>query len=271
MNIRKKLNPKKCCANRCTKELFEQHIYPDGSKLWFCREHGHAGAVLAGQDRIEIKIENLTMAPEPEQAPVPVVQNLGEGEVLTPDLIAEIEKEKAQNEQDLAEVKDIVLEAPEEIAFAESELGRIRDSWKAWEEKRTSVTKPINKALRGINSWFKPVQEGLKALESAWDKSLKDARRRAQEQQQKLLQAAQETQEPAEIRKALVQASCVTEGSTATYIDRWDFEITDPTAIPREYLCPDLRKISATVAVQKEECAIPGVRVFNNPTIRPKR
>lgn len=47
----------------------------------------------------------------------------------------------------------------------------------------------------------------------------------------------------------------------------WRFEITDPKALPREYLTPDLVRIGKVVQACKGETNIPGIRVFSEKII----
>ena len=47
-----------------------------------------------------------------------------------------------------------------------------------------------------------------------------------------------------------------------SFREDWDFEITDPAILPREYLIPDSVKIRGVVRALKGAVVIPGVRVF---------
>lgn len=47
----------------------------------------------------------------------------------------------------------------------------------------------------------------------------------------------------------------------------WDFEITDPAAIPREYLAVDESKIRRVVKALGAESNITGIRVFQKPVV----
>jgi len=47
-----------------------------------------------------------------------------------------------------------------------------------------------------------------------------------------------------------------------SFRDDWKFEIVDMAKIPREYLMPDEPKIGHAVRTFKEQCFIPGVRIF---------
>jgi len=47
----------------------------------------------------------------------------------------------------------------------------------------------------------------------------------------------------------------------------WCFEITDPLAIPREYLIPDEKAIGAMVRARREHTNIPGVRAYSETRV----
>ena len=74
-----------------------------------------------------------------------------------------------------------------------------------------------------------------------------------------------------EIRESLIAASAsVPQTTMNTFVDKWVFEITDPEKIPADFLCPDLKKIGAVVAQLKDKTAIPGVRAWNEMTVKQK-
>lgn len=51
-----------------------------------------------------------------------------------------------------------------------------------------------------------------------------------------------------------------------SYRESWQYEITDPRAIPREYLMVDTKKIGQVVRAMKGETNIPGIKVFCTTT-----
>jgi hypothetical protein len=55
------------------------------------------------------------------------------------------------------------------------------------------------------------------------------------------------------------------------FSNTWTYEITDESAIPREYLIPDEKAIKAVVKAQKDRCKIPGIRVFAQKGIKSAR
>ncbi|MCJ7644027.1 MAG: hypothetical protein MUP28_06080, partial [Candidatus Aminicenantes bacterium] len=49
--------------------------------------------------------------------------------------------------------------------------------------------------------------------------------------------------------------------------DNWCFEVVDPMAVPRKYLTIDTVTIGKVVRVLKDQTSIPGIRVFNQPSM----
>jgi hypothetical protein len=54
-------------------------------------------------------------------------------------------------------------------------------------------------------------------------------------------------------------------------VERYDFEVTDPSAVPREFCSPDPRLIRLRVQALKSRTQIPGVRVFRADSMRVSR
>lgn len=51
----------------------------------------------------------------------------------------------------------------------------------------------------------------------------------------------------------------------------WKYSVEDLTAVPREYLTLDEKKIKAVVKAMKGDTAIPGIRVFEDGTVAVKK
>lgn len=250
----------RCYAARCRQAPVEQHLLP-GEPLRFCAKHAEEAKAEYGDDPPEIQV--LTPEPAAPTDPTALVAQSDKDQLAA---------EHAELSKALELVREFEIGTDEDVSFAEESRALTKGQWKDYEEKRTAATKPINAALREINSWFKPVQTVLKAIENEWSRKLKEAHLRAQEERERLLEvadAAVEAEAPAgEIRETLVAAS---ESSLATsevkFRDRWVFEITNPDLVPREYCCPDDRKIGQVVAAMKDQTKIPGVRAYNDPIV----
>ena len=71
---------------------------------------------------------------------------------------------------------------------------------------------------------------------------------------------------PVLVAPVAVPAPTVIAGTS--FVETWTFEVTDLSALPREYMVPDTKKIGAVVRALKGECRIPGVRVWADTSVR---
>jgi hypothetical protein len=173
-------------------------------------------------------------------------------------------------------------------------LRDIKDMQKALEAKRVKITGPINAALAEFNSWFKGPKETLLRAETSYKtrmaafekiesdrirKEEAEARRIAEEQRQELERRAVKAAEQGKTEKAeelIERAVAVVPEAPATaplkaagmsFSEQWEFEITNPEAVPREFCKVDEMKIGQYVRAMKANAKITGVRIFSRPKV----
>lgn len=66
----------------------------------------------------------------------------------------------------LAQARSATIANPEELALAGEDLMTIKGLQKKLEEKRTSITKPLNDALKSVNDLFRPAKTWLEEAEA---------------------------------------------------------------------------------------------------------
>lgn len=93
---------------------------------------------------------------------------------------------------------------------------------------------------------------------------LEEAERKAAEQAEAAKQALREVHA---VNVPVVTAPKVT-GSASKTFTVWEFEITDPALVPLAYRPIDTAAIARDVKAGKDECKIPGVRVFSRIEVR---
>lgn len=194
---------------------------------------------------------------------------------ISPRIQEELVHEAAQTSEAMTLLQSFQIHTPEDFAFAGGVLKTVKARWKELEEKRTSVTGPINQALRQINDWFRPVQKPLKDAEE-----LLKAR----------IGTYEITQAAAREEAMLAAASAAAEGDQAKALEHvseivptaivpgvaikavWAFEITNEAEVPREYLSVDPKKIQASIwyadTPHTPPRPIPGVRFFLEGQVR---
>lgn len=184
----------------------------------------------------------------------------------------------------------IVINTAEQFTDAGEKLKRVKSALKQIEDKRTEYTAPLNKTVKAINEDAKAASAPWLAAESGIKRAMieyqNEQDRIRQEEQRKADEAARKERERIEAQAKRAAEAGKTdkaealEERAATVVapviqreapkvaginmrDVWKFEITDPNAVPREYLVIDESKIRKVVGALKADANIPGVRVYS--------
>lgn len=168
----------------------------------------------------------------------------------------------------LVSIKDA---AKQITAFWDDPIKKARAAWTALTERRGAMIKPLEEAEKHIKGQMAAFHTKLEA-----EKREKEAALRAKmeaEAKAKAEEIAKEnellgnSQEAAVIRAAPVIAPAVTlapvvEVEKIKYREDWKAEVTDPAAVPREFLVVDERKLAALARAMKADANVPGVRFY---------
>ena len=178
----------------------------------------------------------------------------------------------AQAQQVAAAVPALSISNAAEYLQAGQGLVEIKSRWKAVEEKRTSLVKPLNDVVKNINAMFKPVLDQWDTTMDVVKRAMHDYQVREADAQRKALEAAatmaQQGQTGQEFHALVAQGSAMPaklQGITSRVIWRW--KVTDAALVPREYLCVDASKLDAVVKEAKEGVKIPGIEVYREEVI----
>lgn len=186
-------------------------------------------------------------------------------------------------------VRDYTVTTVDEYEAGAEDLKRVKAAQQKLEDARTSITGPMNAALKAVNNFFRKPAERLASIETTVKRELakfataQEARQREEQRQadaaarkerERLEAQAQRATESGRVEKAAAlehRAATV----VAPVINRappkvtgvrmtevWKFEVTDPALVPREYLSVDESKIRKVVSALKAGANIPGVRVY---------
>lgn len=152
---------------------------------------------------------------------------------------------------------------------------RIKESnnhTKALREDKARLQKPAQAALQYANQELFAYEEQQAAIARA--EAVKIAAEERQKEETKREQLATLAKEAGEEKLAESIIAAPREDPVVVpqvklpdiegrhYRESWEFQITDPSALPREYLAPDEQKIGKIVRALKQTTNIPGVRVF---------
>ena len=173
----------------------------------------------------------------------------------------------AHAQQVAAAVPALSISNAAEYLQAGQGLVEIKSRWKAVEEKRTSLVKPLNDVVKNINAMFKPVLDQWDTTMDVVKRAMIDYQVQEADVQRKALEAAaamaQQGQTGQEFTALVAQGSAMpakAQGISTRVMWRW--KVTDVALVPREYLCVDASKLDAVVKEAKEGVNIPGIEVY---------
>ncbi len=155
-------------------------------------------------------------------------------------------------------------------------LGAVKGQFNAWEEKRTSITKPLLEAKRAVDSLFKPMLDTLARAERIIKDKLAAAHVRrmeanaaAQAQAGQLAQAGN----PQAASQELAKVQVVQAPPGVQFQEGWDFTVEDLDAVPRAWLSVDHSKVRIYLRDYSKSQTVPpvpGLRFFRSPIVKSK-
>jgi hypothetical protein len=181
------------------------------------------------------------------------------------------------------------------VAGAE-DLKRVKAAQKKLEDTRTGITGPMNAALKKVNDFFRAPKAALGVIEQ----KIKGARAYAEEQERVRRAEQAKADEAARKERERIEAQARAPPSPArsrrpprwksaprrwsrrhqreppkvagvSMREVWKFEVTDPSAVPREFCTVDETKIRKVVQALKGDAKIAGVRVYVGQADRVER
>lgn len=201
-------------------------------------------------------------------------------------------EERAQRALDNARSVNIVT--VEQYEAGAAELQAIKGKWREIDDARKEMKRPIDEAAKRVQAFFSKPLAFLEQAESIIKSKLvayqNEQERLRREEQRKAEEAARKERERLEAQAAKAAASGKVEKAeqiaeraaavVAPVIQReapkvagiktrevWQFEVTDPSAVPREYCSVDETKIRKVVGALKGDTKIAGIRVYSENQI----
>lgn len=206
--------------------------------------------------------------------------------------------EVQEAQQQVAEVVRVAaaVEIHTEVDYAQAMdlLAECRRRAKAIDGLRIKFVGPLNDHIKVVNKFFKDAAQPLKEadailaskgtdyraeVQAKVDKENARQRKLAEQRQQRAADKAEATGTVPPVAMPVVptvappaKTVATASGGKVTMVERWSFQITDASAVPRDLCCPDEKKIGQLVrakAWQPEE-APPGIAitVTQEPTVR---
>lgn len=143
---------------------------------------------------------------------------------------------------------------------------------KAAVAKKKEVDDPLDQAQRKIKRLMGEYDEEQERIRAEKERKLQEQARKEEEERRlaeaEAAEAAGETEVAEAILEEEVEQAAVIVPKTTPKVSgmsfrvNWNFQITDETQIPREYLKPDEVKIGQVVRALKDKLSIPGIRIY---------
>jgi hypothetical protein len=180
----------------------------------------------------------------------------------------EIIQEKTEAEQFLTALASVEVTTNEQVELANGLLVDVKASIKRLEARRVSATGPMNKALKEVNGWFKPVIGVYQEAETLLKSKISAAIRASQAVQDAALAEVSITTVPGGEILAVAHGRDVVETPSNISIRHvWKFTIENAAIVPRGFCSPDPELIRAHVSTYGQERPIPGVKVIQDEVI----
>ena len=172
-----------------------------------------------------------------------------------------------------AAVTALQIKTVDDLTGATELLGKIKTVGKAITQKKESITKPLNEALKNIRDFFRPVEAQWANAEQIVKGKMIDY------QNEQIAKAAKETKKVEEkveagkmtfekaaekIEKVTPQKNVTTTAGAAQFRTVKEVVVDNETLVPREYLVLDMVKIRK---VALAGVAIPGVRIVEKQAV----
>ena len=189
----------------------------------------------------------------------------------------------------------VTVTSEREMEDAAAQLREIKGMQKDADAAQKAVTQPLEAQKKSAIAWFRDrivskldaaentLKRAILAYQAEQDRIRREAQRAADEAARKERerierQAAaaakkgqdEKAEQLAERAQTIVAPVVQTEAPKVSGMstrDVWKWEITDPAAIPREYLAVDEVKIGKVVRALKGDTTIAGVRVWAEQTL----
>ncbi|KKM26707.1 hypothetical protein LCGC14_1581980 [marine sediment metagenome] len=180
---------------------------------------------------------------------------------------AESEEIRKQNSPIVAEANKLVINTAEGENKAFEALKVIKERLEFVENKRTVITKPLNKSLREVNTLFKELSGPLKTADDIIRKKIllfHEEQRVIAEKEEAKRHRIQEAHRK-KGHKIHAPAVVEPERGNSTTQKRWVFEVKDIKLVPEEYLVVDTSVVNNAIANGTRE--IKGLRIFQRESI----
>lgn len=162
---------------------------------------------------------------------------------------------------------DLRIESSDDLVKASELLKTVSDGEKTITSRKEEITRPLMKALASGRDLFKPLELGFADAKKVIKSKMlgfqaEEEERIAKETARAEARVAKGTMRPETAAAKLEAIGTAPKMNTRTLVK---VRVVDETLIPREYLVPDMTKI--TEAVLRQGASIPGVEKYEEKIV----
>jgi hypothetical protein len=172
----------------------------------------------------------------------------------------------------LPAIQSLRVDSPEQYRYAYDLLIEIKSRSKQLDGERRELVDPLGGVVRKINAKYRVALDALSQSEALLKAKLLSYDQESRVRAAEALVSAQQSSlrgDIASAQAALTRAAPDTPkipGLSQQTV--YDVEVTDITAIPREYLVPDLAALRALARESQGQAVVPGVRFSSRQVVK---
>lgn len=198
---------------------------------------------------------------------------------LTAILVQDHQREQIQSEADqasgiLGQLRDWPCDTEEDETVLAEILQEFKGRYKELEEKRKSITQPLNAAKRAVDALFRPARSALEEAERIIKGKLRDAADRREAARREALRLASEAAGRGDVKGAQAAMATIPTNSGGpdgvSYRYQWKWELVDIEKVPPGFLAlnPATMKMYVSKYRTSDEIpGIPGIRFHRERTV----
>lgn len=168
------------------------------------------------------------------------------------------------------EVKKLPVTTEPEAAFGSKMVQAIKKQWKELDAQEKTATEPLKKTVATIQSWFKPAKISLGEAEEVLKTKLDNFLKAEAAKQRVAIEAAAKavkTGDDAAFAVAMTAATPPPKIAGISTREIWRARVVDETKIPREFLCPDEKKLGDYAKAMKQNAKVEGVEFYPETSV----
>jgi hypothetical protein len=184
--------------------------------------------------------------------------------------VVQLAAEETEAEDLLSVIEDVAIESQDDLETAAEVLTRVKGRLKELDAEKHKIIRPLLDATNNVRNLFEPVLAYYRGCEKHLKLKIAGYHADRAQANQRLLAQAAVAKSPIEAAEAITQIDAPDKTEGVSVRDAWDFEVTDPEKVPRQYLTIDpvkIRKAMNYMATFGAEPTIEGVRFFKKSIV----